>query len=127
MRIEPPWSPPSASSISPAARAAALPFDEPPGAWLGLRGLRTVAKTSFPSMAAPSPSLTVVLPTMVAPASKSRVTAVASTSAMTPSRWREPFSIGRPATEIVSLMPARMPASGPSAAPSITERQYHAL
>ena len=41
MRIEPPWSPPMAIATSPAATAEALPLDEPPGEWVGLRGLRT--------------------------------------------------------------------------------------
>ena len=41
MRIEPPWSPPIAMSISPAAMAAPLPFDDAPVEWVGLCGLRT--------------------------------------------------------------------------------------
>ena len=41
MRTEPPWSPPSAIATSPAAIAAALPLEEPPGEWVGRRGLRT--------------------------------------------------------------------------------------
>src|ERR687898_830306 len=40
VRIEPPWSPPSAMSTSPAATRVALPPDEPPVLCSGLCGLR---------------------------------------------------------------------------------------
>jgi hypothetical protein len=40
-RIEPPWSPPIASSTSPAATTAAEPDDEPPAEWPRRRGLWT--------------------------------------------------------------------------------------
>ena len=46
MRTEPPWSAPSAMATSPAATAAALPLDEPPGAWVGRRGVRTGPKAA---------------------------------------------------------------------------------
>src|SRR6202162_3403118 len=40
VRIDPPWSPPSAIGTSPAATSAALPPDEPPALWATLCGLR---------------------------------------------------------------------------------------
>ena len=41
MRIEPPWSPPIAMGISPAAKATALPLEEPPGECVGFLGFLT--------------------------------------------------------------------------------------
>ena len=41
IRMDPPWSPPSAMSTCPVARTTALPFEDAPGAWVGLRGFRT--------------------------------------------------------------------------------------
>ena len=58
----------------------------------------------------------IVLPATVAPASSRRATAVASISGMYPSS-SGPTSIGMPATQMMSLMPARMPESGPDGAP----------
>src|SRR5581483_3155912 len=67
------------------------------------------------------------LPAMVAPASSVRVTTVASMSGTKPSSAADPFIIGTPATHTLSLTTTRLPASGPSAAPRISHRQYQAL
>jgi hypothetical protein len=40
MRIEPPLSVPVASVVVPAANAAAVPPEEPPGVFFGFQGLR---------------------------------------------------------------------------------------
>jgi hypothetical protein len=82
MRIEPPWSPPSAIGTSPAATTAALPFDEPPGECVGLRGLRTGPSAEVCPPPENEQSAAAALPAIVAPASRSRVTTVASTSGM---------------------------------------------
>ena len=80
MRIEPPWSPPMAMSTSPATSSAPLPPEEPPAEWVGLWGFCTgpvsavwlppekhrLSHTAFPAI---SP-----------PASRMRVTSVASVS-----------------------------------------------
>ena len=66
------------------------------------------------------------LPAMVAPASSSLVTTVASRSGMNPSTAAEPFIIGTPATAMLSLTATRRPASGPSARPVISVVTYQA-
>ena len=63
------------------------------------------------------------LPMMVPPACNTRVTTVASKSGMKPSRAKEPKLIGIPATAMWSLKLTVLPASRPSAAPSI--RHFH--
>ena len=42
MRIEPPWSPPSAMSASPVSTSTPLPADEPPQVWPLLCGFSTM-------------------------------------------------------------------------------------
>ena len=74
MRIEPPPSAAEAIGTSPAATAAALPPLEPPGLRCGFQGLRVtpqVADSVKPQIASSGSS---VLPTMIAPASRSRRT-----------------------------------------------------
>ena len=63
---------------------------------------------------------------IVAPAASSRVTTVASRSGTKPSRVREPFIIGTPATSMLSLIATRRPASGPSGRSWISVRTYQA-
>ena len=78
--MEPPWSPPSAISTSPAATAAALPPDEPPVEWAGLCGLRIGPVTQVWLPAEKQRSSQAALPATMPPASRMRVTTVASTS-----------------------------------------------
>ena len=63
---------------------------------------------------------------IVAPAASSLVTTVASRAGTKPSRVREPFIIGTPATSMLSLIATRRPASGPSGGPAISVRTYQA-
>ena len=64
---------------------------------------------------------------MVPPASRMRVTTVASTSGTYPSSVEAPlFIIGTPATQMLSLMATALPFSGPSAAPLIALLTYQA-
>ncbi len=80
MRTEPPWSLPIARSHAPSATSAALPLDEPPVEWVVRRGLRTapVAAVLEPEES-PNASAT-AFPVMRPPASRMRVTTVASMS-----------------------------------------------
>jgi hypothetical protein len=39
----------------------------------------------------------------------------------------DPFIMGTPARHTLSLIATRLPASGPAAAPAISQRQYQAL
>ena len=81
MRIEPPRSLPSASATMPAATAAALPPEEPPAESSGSRGCGWRRSAAF-SVTGRRPSSGVfVLPTTIAPASRSRRTCALSWSA----------------------------------------------
>ena len=67
-------------STSPAATSAALPVDEPPGVWPGLRGLST---TPLADVALPPETEKYShtdLPRISPPSSRMRVTTVASMS-----------------------------------------------
>ena len=127
MRTDPPWSPPTAMSTSAAAtRAAAQPLDEPPDVRVGSQGLRT-GPLSEVWLAPEKQRLSqTALPTTVAPASSSRVTTVASYDGTNPSTVREPFIIGTPATEMLSLIATRTASSAPPEVPMISVRAYHA-
>jgi hypothetical protein len=80
MRIEPPWSPPIASGTSPAATTAPLPDDEPPAEKPIRRGLWTGPVEEVWLPPEKQKYSQTVLPTMVPPASRMRVTMVASMS-----------------------------------------------
>jgi hypothetical protein len=81
MRIDPPWSPPIASSQSPAATTAADPDDDPPAEWPRRRGLCTGPRVLVWLPPERQKFSQCALPARVAPASSRRVTIVASTSA----------------------------------------------
>jgi hypothetical protein len=74
LRMLPPWSEPSASGSIPAASAAPAPPLLPPAERSGAHGLRVAPKTSL-NVCDPAPNSGVlVLPTMIAPARRSRAT-----------------------------------------------------
>ncbi len=77
-RTEPPVSVPSAKSASSAATAAAEPPDDPPGTRERSHGLRTGLYAEFSFELPIANSSQFVLPSMTAPACRSRVTTVAS-------------------------------------------------
>src|SRR5215475_11327720 len=126
IRTEPPWSPPRARSASPAATSAALPLEEPPAVREVAQGLRTGPVTEVWLAPEKQRSSQTALPVTVAPAASSRVTTVASRLGTNPSRVREPFIIGTPATSMLSLTATRRPASGPSGFSWIPVRTYQA-
>ena len=68
MRIEPPPSLAWAIGTTPAATAAALPPDDPPGEKSGFHGLRVVPSSGLSVMSVWANSGVVVLPTTIAPA-----------------------------------------------------------
>src|SRR5580692_2079352 len=61
-----------------------------------------------------------------APASRSRATTVASVAGTNPSSTFEPFIIGRPATQMLSLIAIFLPANGPVGAPLMDAVTYQA-
>src|SRR5919107_6117038 len=125
MRTEPPWSPPIARSTSPAANSAADPDDEPPALRLRSYGLRTGPLSAVWLPPEKHRLSHTHLPTIVAPASSTRSTTVASSSGRYPFSSTVPLLIGTPATAMLSLMAMVLPASGPPPAPSMRTRHAH--
>src|SRR3954451_1961985 len=126
IRIDPPWSPPRARSTSPAATSAALPLELPPVVRDRSHGLRTGPVHEVWLPPEKQRSSQTALPVTVAPAASSRLTTVASRPGTKPSRVRDPFIIGTPATAVLSLIATVRLASGPSSAPWISVRTYQA-
>ena len=111
MRTLPAPSEPIAAATRPAATAAALPPDEPPGVWSRDHGLR-VCPNAGPLVNGHWPSSQVfVLPTITAPAARSRRTTSASAvaSGTSPSA---PNRVGTPATSTSSLTAIGIPSRG---------------
>ena len=126
-RIEPPWSPPIAMSASPRATTTALPEEEPPAEYPILWGLCTapVALVWLPPERQKYSQC--VFPAISPPASRMRITMVASKSGTYPSSVAAPFIMGTPATMTLSLMATRLPLSLPAGAPLIDVFRYQAL
>src|SRR5258708_38283450 len=70
IRTDPPVSVPNPISTSPLATATALPLDEPPGMRSGAAGLTGVPNTALSPAGLTHNSVSVVLPTMNAPAAR---------------------------------------------------------
>src|SRR3984885_13147427 len=115
-----------ARSTWPAATRAALPRDAPPADLAGFHGLRTGPVREVWLPPEKHRSSQTALPVIVAPASSSRVTTVASRRGTNPSTVADPFIIGSPATSMLSLIATRRPASGPSPAVLISLVTYQA-
>src|SRR5207248_10008114 len=127
MRMEPPWSPPIAMSHSPATTSAALPLEEPPAERVGSCGLETGPVSDVWLPPEKQRCSQTALPIISPPASKIRVTIVASNSGVYPSKTEVPFIIGTPATHTLSLMAIRLPARIPLGAPLIEHLWYQAF
>ena len=115
--IDPPVSLPSAIGTTPAATAAPDPPLDPPGTravsqGLAAGGLKTPQASSW----------VVVLPTITAPASRSRATTAASWSLGSPGYAGDPHRVGRPAMWMMSLMPTGTPVNGPAPFPELRIR-----
>src|SRR4051794_31263305 len=117
MRIDPPWSPPSDMSASPAATSTAEPDEEPPAECEGSCGLRTGNGQLVLLLPEEHMYSHTALPTISPPASRMRVTTVASTSGTKPCRNAVPAVIGTPARQMLSLRTTRLPDSGPPGLP----------
>src|SRR5260370_29950797 len=126
VRIEPPWSPPSAIGTSPAATSAALPPEEPPALCAGLCGLRITPLAQVWLAPEKHKSSHAAFPAIVPPASRMRVPTVASSSGTYPSSSAEPFIIGTPATQILSLIATFLALKSPSLPVLIFVFQYQA-
>src|SRR5688500_12932610 len=95
-RIEPPVSEPSAIGANPAATDAALPPLEPPGTREVSCGLRVGPNAEFSVEDPMANSSRFVLPMRTAPASRRRVTTVASYGGRHPSRIFDEHVVGIP-------------------------------
>src|ERR1700726_3275364 len=126
VRIGPTWSPPRAIGTSPAATNAALPPEEPPALWATLCGLRITPLADVWLAPEKQRSSQAALPAMVPPASRIRVTTVASISGTYRSSNADPFIMGTPATQMLSLIAIFLPVSRPLRPALIFVFQYQA-
>ena len=111
--IDPAESVPVAPGTSPAATAAADPPLEPPVVRLGSRGLRDSGPSRF-LVSPSSPNAGVfVLPTITAPAARSRETTMQSSSGTLSRKASEPYVVRRPRVSWRSFTPIGTPSSGP--------------
>src|SRR2546422_7207959 len=110
-------------SHSPEATSAVLPLEEPPAERLGPCGFSTGPVSEVWLPPEKQRCSHTALPTISPPASRIRVTSVASTSGTYPSRTAEPFIIGIPATHTLSLIAIFLPASSPEGVPLIEHFQ----
>src|SRR5580704_15306554 len=111
-RIEPPVSVPIAHGARPAATAAALPPEEPPGTRVLSHGLSVGPNAEFSVEEPIANSSWLVFASSVAPASRRRETTVAVYGGRYPSRMRDPAWLGTPAVQNRSLNASGTPASG---------------
>ena len=110
-RIEPPVSDPSAPKQKPAATATPDPLDETPVQWPGCQGFAGAVRPGWCSPVAPSVSM--VLPTITAPAASSFSTTVASKSGSKSAITVVPDAVTMPFVKQRSLIPIGIPWSGP--------------
>src|ERR1700761_4187118 len=116
IRTEPPVSVPRATSASPAATATAEPLDDPPGSRPGSSGFTGVPDHAFTPLADQHSSVTLVLPTIRAPARRAAATTGPSATAglaCSATTWH-PAVVGRPSTSMQSLTASRGPSPGTS-------------
>src|SRR5262245_28552204 len=119
-RIEPPVSEPRPRAAKPAATAAELPPDEPPGTRVGSCGLRVGPKAEFSVDEPMANSSRLVLPMTMPPAATRRSTTVAVYGGHHPSRMRDEHVVGIPRVHRLSLRATGNPASGPGSSPAAT-------
>ena len=101
-----------------AATAAADPPDEPPGTRVVSSGFFVGPKAEFSVLEPIANSSRLVLPTKIAPASRSRVTTVASYGGRQSARIFDEHVVGIPCVHMLSLSATGTPASGPGSRPA---------
>src|SRR5437667_400624 len=105
---------PTSSGVSPAASAAAPPPVDPPGVRAGSHGFTVRPKIGLSACQSARTGGTFVLPTMTAPALRTRVVAGASWSETKRDHSGTPTVVRRPVTLIDSFSVIGRPRSGPS-------------
>src|SRR5436305_386572 len=113
-RIEPTTWVPSPTGTMPAPTAADEPLDEPPGVRFGSWGFWVLCQGWVAAN-----SVVVVLPRMMAPASRSAWTLAESRRVSWPSHIGEPWPVGMSAVSMMSLMAIGMPSIGDSGLPVV--------
>ena len=113
---------PVARVAMPAASAAPEPPDEPPGLKSRFQGLRVTPHSRDSVIAAQQNSGVVVRTWMMPPASITRCTLPAVTSAISSLKTSDPAVQGWPATSTSSLTATGMPSSGRGAPPLPAKR-----
>ena len=121
-RTDPPVSLPNPPSAEPAATAAAAPPDDPPGTRSVSHGFRLAPKPEFSVDDPMANSSRLVLPTITAPASRSRATAVASYGGTYPARICDEHVVSTPRVHRLSFSATGIPSSGPRASPADSRR-----
>src|SRR5919109_1270594 len=111
-RTEPPVSEPSATGTISRATAEAEPPDDPPATRVRSCGLCVTPNAEFSVDEPIANSSRFVLPTMIAPAARSRRTTVASKGDRYPARMREPHVVGMSAVQMLSFNATGTPARG---------------
>ena len=111
---------PSASAHIPVASAAADPPLDPPAVIARFHGFRVAPKTAFTVFGPNANSGVFVLPTMMAPAARSRCTTSASSSGTLSSKSLDPYVVRIPLVCVTSLMPTGTPKSAGSGAPRLS-------
>src|ERR1019366_10205812 len=104
----------------PAATAAALPPEDPPGTRPVSHGFFVGPKAEFSVEDPMANSSRLVLPTAIAPAAFSRRTTVASYGGSHPARIFEEQVVGMASVQRLSLSATGTPASGPGSIPERT-------
>src|SRR5580704_11803946 len=97
----------------PSTVAETAPLEEPPGVFRVSHGLRVMPVSGLSPTAFQPSSGMAVLPRTMAPCSRSLATAGASRRAGLSDDSLEPYRVGMPATQILSLMPTGMPSARP--------------
>jgi hypothetical protein len=116
--MDPPVSVPIEANDMPATTAAAEPPLEPPADLEESTGFRTGPKADSSLVVPKANSCRLHLPIRTAPASRNRVTTVASRAATCPARTRDAAVVATPLTSIRSLSATGTPCSGPRSRPA---------
>src|SRR3954452_3256321 len=111
--MEPPLSLPSSTQVNPDATAAAAPPEDPPGVRSWSHGFRVRPNNELAVSCPVIPGGTLVLPTITAPAARSRATAIASCVGLSSSYSWRPDVLRIPETAHASLTVIGTPWSGP--------------
>ena len=127
MRPLPPWSTPSERSTSPARTAAPDPPDEPPAERVGSTGFRAGPERARLAQARRAEVVHVQLPDDRPAGGEDALDDDRVVHGRVGASTREPFVVGTPASEMLSLSPTVRPASGPDAAPSTRQRRMNEL